>query len=256
MAVAAPGDHMVYVGRDERFTTEGAGTSLSAALVAGAAALIRSRYPSMSWYQVDQRLIDTAVAEGSPVPNDGYGYGIVDLARAVNASAYPVSATAPNPVYAKFKAWLATPAGRAFAEQNGTASPSSRPASATRPAQAGTSAARKAGGSSSAIGRVVLVAVAVAAVGAFTVLQIMARSRRRRPSSSRGHHSLDASDWRTMPPKCQTEARDDEAPSGNEESHRPDWRYGYPPGYDPGVGPEWSARDGAPRDWRSWQGPR
>jgi subtilisin family serine protease len=256
VAVAAPGDHMVYVGRDERFTMEGAGTSLSAALVSGAAALIRSRYPYMSWYQVDQRLMDTALAEGSPVPNDAYGYGIVDLARAVNASAYPVSAAAPNPVYAKFKAWLATPAGRAFAEQNGTASPSPRPASVTRPAQAGTSAARQAGGSSSAAGRVVLVAVAVAAVGAFTVLQVMARSRRRRPPSSRGHRSLDASDWRTLPPRYQTEARDDEAPSGNQESHRPDWRYGYPTGYDPGVGPEWSARDGAPRDWRSWQGPR
>jgi subtilisin family serine protease len=256
IAVAAPGEHVIYVGRDERFTTKAAGTSFSAALVAGAAALIRSRYPAMSWYQVDQRLIDTAIAEGSPVPNGGYGYGIVDLPRAVNASAYPVGATAPNPVYAKFKAWLATPAGRAFAEQNGTANPNPRPASAAPPAQAETSGARQTGGNSPAAGRIVLVAVAVAAVGAFAVLQVMARSRRRRPPSSRGQHSLDASDWRTLPPRYQTEARDDEAPPGNEESHRPDWRYGYPPGYDPGAGPEWSARDGAPRDWRSWPGPR
>jgi subtilisin family serine protease len=255
VAVAAPGDHMVDVGWDERFTTEGAGTGFSAALVAGAAALIQSRYPAMPWYQVDQRLIDTAVAEGSPVPNDGYGYGIVNLAKAVNASAYPVSAAAPNPVYAKFKAWLATRAGRAFAEQNGTASPSPHPRPASV-AQAGTSTARQAGGSSSAVGRIALVAVAVAAVGAFAVLQVMARSRHRRPPSSGGHRSLDASDWRTLPPRYQTEAGDDDAPPGNEESHRPDWRYGYPPGYYPGVGPEWSARDGAPRDWRSWPRPR
>ena len=115
VAVAAPGDHMVYVGRDGRYTTTGAGTSFSAALTAAAAALIRSRYPHMPWYEVDQRLIDTATRVGRPVPNTGYGYGIVNLARAVNASAYPVRASAPDPVYARFRAWLATPAGRAAA---------------------------------------------------------------------------------------------------------------------------------------------
>ena len=115
VAVAAPGDHMVFVGRDGRYTTTGAGTSFSAALTAGTAALIRSRYPDMPWYQVDQRLTGTATPAGRPVPNQGYGYGIVNPARAVNASAYPVPASAPNPVYAKFSRWLATPAGRAAA---------------------------------------------------------------------------------------------------------------------------------------------
>jgi subtilisin family serine protease len=111
VAVAAPGDHMVYVGRDGRYTTTGAGTSFSAALTAAAAALIRSRYPDMPWYQVDQRLIDTATPAGRRVPDTGYGYGIVNLARAVNASAYPVPASAPNPVHASFSRWLATSAG-------------------------------------------------------------------------------------------------------------------------------------------------
>jgi subtilisin family serine protease len=113
VAVAAPGDHMVFVGRDGRYSTTARGTSFSSALVAGAAALIRSRYPHMPWYAVDQRLTGTAVPAGRPVPNDGYGYGVVDLARAVNASAYPVRASAPDPVYASFRAWLATPGGRA-----------------------------------------------------------------------------------------------------------------------------------------------
>ena len=54
VAVAAPGDHMVYVGRDGRFTTTGAGTSFAAALTAGTAALIRSRYPNLPWYEVDR----------------------------------------------------------------------------------------------------------------------------------------------------------------------------------------------------------
>jgi subtilisin family serine protease len=113
VAVAAPGDHMIYVGRDGRFTTTGAGTSFAAALTAGTAALIRSRYPHMPWYEVDRRLIGTATPAGHPVPNDGYGYGIVNPARAVNASAYPVRASAPDPVLVRYQAWLATPAGAA-----------------------------------------------------------------------------------------------------------------------------------------------
>jgi type VII secretion-associated serine protease mycosin len=114
VAVAAPGTFIVYVGRNGRDVTDGTGTSMASALVAGTAALVRARYPSMPWYQVDQRLVDTADTEGSPVPNDGYGYGIVDPAKAVDGSVYPVGAAAPNPVYAGFSAWLATPAGRAF----------------------------------------------------------------------------------------------------------------------------------------------
>ncbi len=121
VAVAAPADHMVYVGRDGRFTTTGAGTSFAAALTAGAAALIRSRYPHMPWYQVDQRLTGTATPAGHPVP--GWGYGIVNLARAVNASAYPVRASAPDPVLARYRAWLATPAGRTVAARYQLARP-------------------------------------------------------------------------------------------------------------------------------------
>ncbi|HEX3307706.1 MAG TPA: S8 family serine peptidase, partial [Streptosporangiaceae bacterium] len=84
VAVAAPADHMVYVGRDGRYTTTGEGTSFSAALTAGTAALIRSRYPGMPWYQVVQRLTGTATRVGRPVPNRGFGYGIINPARAVN----------------------------------------------------------------------------------------------------------------------------------------------------------------------------
>jgi membrane-anchored mycosin MYCP len=118
VAVTAPGDHIDYVGRDGRYTTAAAGTSASAALAAGTAALIRSRYPSMPWWQVDQRLIGTAVPEGPAVPNDGYGYGIIDPARAVNAAAYPVSALAPDPPQAMFTAWLASLDGQAWAQAN------------------------------------------------------------------------------------------------------------------------------------------
>jgi subtilisin family serine protease len=183
VAVAAPGDHMVYVGRDGRFTTSGAGTSFAAALTAGAAALIRSRYPRMPWYEVDQRLIATASPAGHPVPNDGYGYGIVNPARAVNASAYPVPASAPDPVLARYQAWLATPAGRAVATRYRL----------TRPDPAATPATPRPGGTwrlRLPVGEIV--ATAVAAACAFVtvllaVLWLSSRRARRWPPDLRGH---------------------------------------------------------------------
>jgi hypothetical protein len=117
-------------------------------------------------------------------------------------------------------------------------------------------AAGRQGGSGSVAGRIVLVVVAVLAAGAFTVLQIKARSRRRRPPSRR-RRRYDPSDWRTLAPPYWAEGRDDDAPFGNEESYRPDWRYGYPPGYepyrpaDPGVRPPPAVRNDTTRDWGS-----
>jgi hypothetical protein len=111
------------------------------------------------------------------------------------------------------------------------------------------------GGSGSVVGRIALVVVAVLAVGAFAVLQIKARSYRRRPPSGRRRRN-DPSDWRTLPSLYWPEGRNDEAPLGNEERYRPGWRYGYPPGYDPyplydPARSPWAAHGHAVRDPRS-----
>ena len=190
VAVAAPADHMVYVGRDGRFTTTGAGTSFAAALTAGTAALIRSRYPHMPWYEVDRRLIATATSAGHPVPNDGYGYGIVNPARAVNASAYPVRASAPDPVLARYQAWLATPAGQAVASRYRLTRPD--PAAATPgPPRAGRTwrlhlPVRE------------IVATAVAAAGAFVAVLLAVlwlSSRRARSRAAPGRPGPDPGRW-------------------------------------------------------------
>jgi len=56
-------------------------------------------------------------------------------------------------------------------------------------------------GNGTVLGRVVLVAVAVLAVGAFAVLQLKARSPRRRPSPQRRRRRrYEPPDWRTLPP--------------------------------------------------------
>jgi hypothetical protein len=98
-------------------------------------------------------------------------------------------------------------------------------------------AARAAGASQpdasgSAAGRIVLVAVAVVAVGAFAMLHVMARSRRDRPPSGRRRRPPDVSDWRTLARRYQDAAGDDEPLSGHEAHYPAGRRYGYPPDYD------------------------
>lgn len=61
------------------------GSSGAAPIVAGIAALIRSKYPSMTAVQVINRIILTAKPKGDPVPNNLYGWGVVDADAALNA---------------------------------------------------------------------------------------------------------------------------------------------------------------------------
>ena len=117
ITVANPGADLVTSGRYGQLVTDVSGTDAASALAAGAVALIRSHYPAMPWYQVIQRVTGTALAAGGHMPNDSFGYGLFRLSEAVNAAAYPVAASAPNPVYARYLAWLATPAGQSVARQ-------------------------------------------------------------------------------------------------------------------------------------------
>jgi hypothetical protein len=144
-------------------------------LVAGAAALIRSKYPSMPWYTVVQRLIDTALPQGS-VPNNSFGYGVVDVNRALNASQYPVRASAPNPVYASYQAWLKTPAGQQFAQRSGIGTAPSAGAGA----QAGPSATAKPSSGGSGTLTIVLIVVLVVVIGGGLAFFQISRNRIRR----------------------------------------------------------------------------
>jgi subtilisin family serine protease len=226
VAVAAPADRMTFEGRDGRYSTTAWGTSFSSALVAGAAALVRSRYPDMPWYQVDQRLIDTSVPAGRPVPNDGYGYGVVNPARAVDASAYPVRASAPDPVLASVKAWLATPRGRG-------------------PAASGLSLWLARGGQSSPGGasqpgmtmeQIVITAVASVCVFVAVLVFVLRMSSRRqaRPGSDRRPGRWEEKTWSFGPEK---DGEYGEAAG-----------YGRPPGY--GPPPLWTEPRYDPPAWR------
>ena len=75
----------------------GAGTSNSAAVVSGVAALLRARFPDLDAANVVNRLIRTAVDAGPPGRDDHFGFGVVDPVAALTADVAPVTA---NPLLA------------------------------------------------------------------------------------------------------------------------------------------------------------
>ncbi|WP_442933872.1 type VII secretion-associated serine protease mycosin [Micromonospora sp. CPCC 206171] len=77
---------------------KGTGTSDATAIVAGAAALIRSKYPYLPAQEVAHRLTATAVDKGPPGRDDEYGYGVINLVAALTADVPPLGfeSTAPS----------------------------------------------------------------------------------------------------------------------------------------------------------------
>ncbi|MFD6639807.1 S8 family serine peptidase [Micromonospora chalcea] len=74
----------------------GTGTSDATAIVAGAAALIRSKYPNLPAQEVAHRLTATAVDKGPPGRDDRYGYGVIDLVAALTADVPPLGFESSN----------------------------------------------------------------------------------------------------------------------------------------------------------------
>ena len=71
------------------------GTSGATPIVAGVAALIRSRYPHMNAASVINRIIRTATDKGTPSRDDVYGYGIVNAYDALTKN---IPDVAENPL--------------------------------------------------------------------------------------------------------------------------------------------------------------
>jgi type VII secretion-associated serine protease mycosin len=76
--------------------TEGSSTSLAAAVVAGAAALVRAHHPDLSADEIVHRLVSTAVDAGSPGHDEEYGHGVLDVIAALTADVAPPPAP-PQP---------------------------------------------------------------------------------------------------------------------------------------------------------------
>ncbi|WP_254188076.1 MULTISPECIES: S8 family serine peptidase [unclassified Micromonospora] len=87
--VAAPAVDIYSTSYDGKYS-KGTGTSSATAIVAGAAALIRSKYPDLPAQEVAHRLTATAVDKGPPGRDDQYGYGVIDLVAALTADVPPL----------------------------------------------------------------------------------------------------------------------------------------------------------------------
>ncbi|MEU8217316.1 type VII secretion-associated serine protease mycosin [Micromonospora taraxaci] len=92
--VAAPGDGILNIGPDHGYGW-GDGTSDSAAIVSGVAALIRSKYPDLSASNVINRIIQTARDAGPAGRDPQYGFGRIDPVAALTAD---VPAVSQNPL--------------------------------------------------------------------------------------------------------------------------------------------------------------
>jgi subtilisin family serine protease len=73
------------------------GTSDATAIIAGAAALVRSRFPQLSATEVVHRLTATADDKGPPGRDDLYGYGVVNLVKALTADVPPLQTPTTPP---------------------------------------------------------------------------------------------------------------------------------------------------------------
>jgi type VII secretion-associated serine protease mycosin len=96
--IVAPGTDIpsLYLGNDYR---TGRGTSDAAAIVSGAAALVRAKYPDLSAAEVVQRLTETAIDKGDRGRDDYYGNGQLDLVAALTAP-QPATSSAPAVTHA------------------------------------------------------------------------------------------------------------------------------------------------------------
>ena len=102
--VAAPATQLVGARPDGYWRVQG--TSFAAPMVSGTAALIRSRWPTMSAADVINRIIRTARDRGTLGRDDQYGFGVVDPTAALTAEVPAVNRnpldTSPPPGVSRF----------------------------------------------------------------------------------------------------------------------------------------------------------
>ena len=103
------------------------GTSPATAIVSGAAALVRAKFPTLSAQEVIHRLTATATDIGKPGRDDECGFGVLNIVKALTANVPPlVPSTAPT---ASATAAATTPAAEPTTSE--VAAPETTPTSKT-----------------------------------------------------------------------------------------------------------------------------
>jgi subtilisin family serine protease len=99
VVIAAPSDNISSTGLNGTWQVS-TGTSDATAIVAGAVALVRSKFPQLKAADVVRRLTSTAIDKGSPGRDNEYGYGILNIVGALTAeataSSSPTKTTPPS----------------------------------------------------------------------------------------------------------------------------------------------------------------
>ncbi|MEQ8242173.1 S8 family serine peptidase [Fulvivirga sp.] len=89
----APGQNIFHVNNDSKYRTNGSGTSFSSPMVAGAAALVRARFPQLNAVQVMERIRITTDDIYSVGTNNNFeglmGKGRLNMLRALNDISTP-----------------------------------------------------------------------------------------------------------------------------------------------------------------------
>ena len=96
MVLSAPDIDIVDLALNHGYLTT-SGTSNATAMVAGAAALVRARFPNLSATEVVHRLTATAIDRGPSGRDEVYGYGIVNLVGALTADVPPLATPSASP---------------------------------------------------------------------------------------------------------------------------------------------------------------
>jgi type VII secretion-associated serine protease mycosin len=97
MQICAPGVDITTTGKDGKYF-DITGTSPATAIVSGAAALVRSKFPELSAPEVIHRLTATATDIGPPGRDDECGFGELNILKALTAHVPPLQPTrTPTP---------------------------------------------------------------------------------------------------------------------------------------------------------------
>ena len=96
VVLSAPATNIYSDGLNHAYST-GTGTSNSTAIIAGAAALVRARFPQLSAVEVIHRLTATATDKGPKGRDDEYGYGELNLVAALTADVPPLPSATRSP---------------------------------------------------------------------------------------------------------------------------------------------------------------
>ncbi|SDK73766.1 Subtilase family protein [Arthrobacter sp. ov407] len=175
IGVAAPAEDLVG-GMPNGGYAEWAGTSGATPIVAGVAALIRSKWPEMSASQVINRIVSTAKDAGAPGKDPLYGFGVLNAEAALKAD---VPETKVNPL-GSISDWIRVHRRGNLATTASAAAPAPSSAAPTLP-EATVPVAEKPSQLDSALPAAVVLGFGCLLVGIVVAAAVQLRAAMRRP---------------------------------------------------------------------------